>query len=284
MQASLQDLQSPNRNRESFLICQRTLLHCHEIIFGDLPPPATTPYLSVIPTAQSRFARKKVKVNASPALVGMGIVLLGSPGLPAVTEATGEVVIEQGRADNNGSGLKSLGRLEDDTVQGGVVTASRESMDDEDEAAGSSQNGSQEDLQDVSEEKVPSDSGVDSNGRRLPRSRRRTIGAAHTTPALHLHLRKPRLPRFSDDPLGQLDHTPPTPGHPFQSSPSLPSLQGTNRSGSLNAAELLLARYDFQSQIELLRSHFCRTEVGVAYTITLCVSQAFSLGSIPPQS
>jgi phosphatidylinositol 4-kinase len=68
-----------------------------------------------------------------------------------------------------------------------------------------------------------------------------------------------RQPRFSDDPLGQLD--PISPPAVTQSVPSLTSVKQSRQGSPSNASEFLLNRYDFGSQIHLLRGHFCRSEV-----------------------
>ncbi|KAA1471153.1 kinase-like protein [Dentipellis sp. KUC8613] len=267
MQASLKDLSDPSRNPESFHICQRTLLMCHELIFGDLPPPATTPYPSLMPSSQPRFFRKKVKPNAFPALVGMGSVLAGVPGLPVVTEIMGEIAVEQGRVDDQDNDLKSLERSEDNAEgSSNALPHAQQAVDEED--------GDSDDYSESEKSPNAEDSalqrqavfpgGLDANGQPIvPRkSRRRTIGAAQTSPALPLHLRKSRQPRFSDDPLGQLDPPRPAPSPAaFQSSPSLSSSYQPHRTNSANAADVLLSRYDLQSQVHLLRSHFCRSEI-----------------------
>ncbi|THH16349.1 hypothetical protein EW146_g4282 [Bondarzewia mesenterica] len=263
MQASLQDLATSRHNNRSFIICQRTLLMCHELIFGDLPPPISNPYPSQIDAPQRLFARKKVKAHVAPALVGLGVILASSPGMPQLRDVMGEVAIEQGRADDQGVELKSLERQDDDLVQGTVLIPFKQSTDEDDEPE--SPNPASPDVD--SEESLPRrtavfDGDLDANGQPILRSsRRRTIGAAQTAPALPLHVRKTRRPRFSDDPLGQLDISSPVPASiPFQSTPSLfPPRQP--RANSLAPEDELLSRYDKQSQIHLLRSHFYRSEI-----------------------
>lgn len=261
MQASLQDLAVSGHDNESFVICQRTLLMCHELIFGDLPPPVSTPYPSQVPTPKRLFARKKVKAHVVPAFIGLGMILAGSPGMPQVTEVMGEVAIEQGRTDDLGNDLKSLERYDNDLAQVGPIMPSKDSSEDDDDP--DSPGLASPDSETSPHKGAVFKGGLDANGQPISRlARRRTIGAAQTTPALPLHMRKERQPRFSDDPLGQLDAPSPVPtSTPFQSSPSLFTTKQP-RTNSLTPADVLLNRYDMQSQILLLRSHFCRSEVG----------------------
>ena len=106
------------------------------------------------------------------------------------------------------------------------------------------------------------ESSPESSGRkRSPRRKLPLHGAASTSPSLPMHLKKPRKPRFSDDPLGQLDQDE-TPKAATYSSPALSSARQARTSSSLNEQEALLAKYAPQAQRELLRKHFCRSEVG----------------------
>lgn len=258
MQSSLRDLDG-SHNNESFLICQRALLMCHELIFGDLPPPATTPYPSLLAAPRSLFARKKVKAHMPPAVVGIGLVLAGASGLPQLTETMGEVAVEQGRIDDQGSELKSLQRNDDDYAHNSTRRPSEQSTDDDDEPTTPTTDEHAGD-QTKSSKGVTFDGPLPSNGLPAPLSRRRSSGPSQTTPSLPLHVR--RKPRFSDDPLGQLDASVPVPAPvAFQSSPALSMGTSMRRSTSLNPTDALLSKYDLRSQVQLLRSHFCRSEV-----------------------
>ncbi|KAI0054091.1 kinase-like protein [Auriscalpium vulgare] len=261
MQASLRDFPS-SHNSQSFLICQRTLLMCHELIFGDLPPPTTMPYPSLNTSPNPLFTRKKVKAHPQPALVGMGMLLAGTPGLPRLTAVMAEVAIEQGRIDDQGSDLRSLQRPESDHAEGSVVPVPKQSIDEEQD--------DEDDVEDsppLRSDQDPSPPGLNGglhelDGRSMSgSSRRRFVNAARTSPSLPLPLRKQRRPRFSDDPLGQLDEPMPVLSAMTHSTPSLPFSKQAHRPGSLNAVEILLNRYDFSSQMLLLRQHFCRSEV-----------------------
>ncbi|KDQ60807.1 hypothetical protein JAAARDRAFT_31790 [Jaapia argillacea MUCL 33604] len=268
LQASLQDLSSPNRqNVRSFTVCQSTLHKCHEIIFGDLPIQAQAPYSGLNLPFDSLLARRKVRPILPPALIGLGLAL-AAPGLPQLVEVMGEVAIEQGRADEEGNDMRSLEPGDRDVV---IASPARQTVnlgDDEDE-----------DVEAVDEDRVISihpeahsskisrlnemfDCHVEGSSNQGSLSRRKTIGAARTSPALPLHLGKPRRPRFSDDPLGQYD--PPSPVHattPFQSSPSLSTSKPLLNLSHVAAADILLQNYDSKAQTHLLRSHYCRSEV-----------------------
>lgn len=271
MQAHLKDLAVSRYGSESFHICQRVLNLCQEMIYGDLPASGT-PYSSLnLPTLPG-FIRKKVKPNVQPALVGIGMVLAGVPSMPALTDIMGPVAIEQGRLDDQGEDLRSL-----DNPDGIVRTHSDRSQ--------STNEGKEEDEEDeVSDPEETKDGGQDNatpggglapvsaarlggkSGKGGPRSRRQTI-AAQTSPALPLHLRDPRKPRLSEDPFGQNDHPLPSAGlpSPFQSTPTFSASRHIRRGGSLTSADALLQKYDMEAQKFLLRTHFCRSEVGVLF-------------------
>ncbi|KAH7926326.1 kinase-like protein [Leucogyrophana mollusca] len=265
MQASLQDLASMP-NTPSFHVCQRTLHKCHEIIFGDLPPPASSPYSALSLPFQSRFTRRKVKARVEPALVGIGLALAGAPGMPVLTDIMGEVALQQGRADDDGTDLKSV-ETEDDTVHRVASTTINDSGDDDDNA---SDERTQPDQSAESTEDLPQESPNDAQTKppstRSPSNRVRTVGPAQTSPAL-VHLRNTHRPRLSDDPLDQLGQRPTRVASPYQSSPSIPSSQHPLRANVLNAADSLLQKYDLQSQTLLLRSQYCRSEVQFLLTL-----------------
>ena len=238
MQASLKDL-SANPASQSFQVCQRVLTQCHEIIFGDLPTPVSSPYATSRIPFQSRFVRRKVRPLLQPTLVGLAMVLAGTPGLPQLTHIMGQVAIEQGRAMEDNPEISGL---EHELSRGTVTVSNRANNDEDDDDAQLPPDSPQE-------EEPVFDSSITNLSRRNP------IGPSQTTPTLPVHLfMKPRL---SYDPFGQED-TQPT-NSPSHSTPSL-----LNRKHYPNASsqwESLLQRYDQQSQVHLLRSHFCRSEV-----------------------
>lgn len=249
MQASLQDF-SAAPTSQSFLVCQRTLHRCHEIIFAELPPPSSGPYSGLSSSFQSPFSRRKIKPRAEPALVGIGLVVAGVPAMPMLTEVMGEVALQQGRADDDGVNLRSV-ETDDDLVRG--IPASADSGEDDnptDEKA---------DNENAGESGVATagDTENRTSTRLIPR-RRRTIIAAQTSPAL-AHLRNVHRSRLSEDPLDQQDSSPGRVSSPYQSSPSISS--SPLKQNMVTAADALLQKYDLQSQSHLLRSQYCRSEV-----------------------
>jgi phosphatidylinositol 4-kinase B len=270
MQAALQDLAPTQHNTPSFVICQRVLHKCHEIIFGDLPPPATLPYASLNLPFQSRFTRKKVRPQVEPALVGVGMVLAGIPGMPKLTEVMGEVAIEQGRAQDAGQDAPRLANQDDDVVRGVTDVSGTDPTEDDDNDLDEESPGD-DPVTVTSEEsaaqRLHGTTELNSFGhRRLEEDstgRRQTISAAKTSPALPLHMRSVHKPRLSDDPLGQNDHSLPMRSvSPYQSTPAISSsLQQSQHSNIASGADFLLQKYDLQSQGHLLRSQYCRSEV-----------------------
>ncbi|KAH9484268.1 Phosphatidylinositol 4-kinase pik1 [Psilocybe cubensis] len=247
MQANLNDLSS-HRDSPSFVICQRVLQKCHEIVFGDQLLPSTSPYSGFILPAYTR--RRKIKHHAQPVFVGLGVLLAGAPAMPQLAEITGQVAIEQGRAEEEGEGLRGpeidehaplnssmRGFPNDDTYE----SESPPSLDDEPSPPPAKLVRSNSDL-----------------GKSSISGRRRNP-AAQTLPALPLHLQTIRKSRQSLDPLGQLDSD--NTIMPFQSSPSLASARTPLRSATINRADLLLSKYDVQCQTHLLRGHYYSSEV-----------------------
>ncbi|KIL69763.1 hypothetical protein M378DRAFT_69366 [Amanita muscaria Koide BX008] len=249
MQASLKDMSTNRYDSRSFIICQRVLHKCHEIIFGDLPSPGASPYSTLGLPFHARLTRKKIKSHAEPTLVGLGLVLAGAPGMPLLTEIVGEVAVEQGRADDDGSDLRSLER--DDSVMSTHSTEENENEENQDVDDHDSQK-SQEDIPNS----IPSI--VVERSEPSVLKRRRTIGAAQTVPALPLHLRSTRRLRASEDPFGQCDDVQTT--SPFQSSPSIASGRIPPSSAGI-FTDLLLEKYDLPCQSQMLRSHYFRSEV-----------------------
>lgn len=268
MQAHLKDLAGTRHDSESFHICQRVLNQCHEMIYGDLPASGT-PYTSLSLLTLPGFIRKKIKPNVQPALVGIGTILAGVPGMPPLTQIMGEVAIEQGRLDDLGEDLRSL-----ENPDGIVRTASnpgedRDVDEDEDGSDPESESRPTGTAPAITIGKPPMSAarlrGESRKGG--TRSRSQTI-AAQTSPALPLHLKDIRKPRLSEDPFGQNDPLPSAilaSPSPFQSTPTISASRHFRKPNSFNQAELLLQKYDSATQQFLLRCHFCRSEVG-AYT------------------
>lgn len=250
MQAALRDVSIRGPHSPSFAICQRVLHTCHEIIFNDIPPPITGPYGGLALHAQSRFARRKVKHHLEPAVVGIGLVLAGAPGMPRLTEVMGEVAVEQGRAGENSRDYKSIESQEDDIVLGSSLSQiySRQEAAEED---GDNDDNPESDDTDM----IPP---VQLGDPPKP-AVRRLVGPAQTVPALPLHLRDVQRSPASEDPLGQNDVDPVV--LPYLSTPSISSTRPTPRTSTINRADALLEAYDTESQCQLLRSHYCRSEV-----------------------
>ncbi|KAJ7172461.1 kinase-like protein [Mycena filopes] len=260
MQAALRDLSSSPNRSQSFIICQRVLHKCHEIIFADLPPPAPTPYASLTLPFQSRFSRRKVKPHFEPAVIGVSMILAGTPGMPQLTEIMGEVAIEQGRVEEEGAQFKSV-ESQDEEIASYATTPRTSTSDDPDDL---------DDEDDQPGHSYSSPQLVLPNGTASTPmhslGRRRTVEAAQTAPALPLHFRGLRRSRQSEDPLGQLDAESAA-GTPYQSTPSISSARPPPRGASLNLADVLLSNYDTPSQVHLLRSQYCRSEIQFLLTL-----------------
>ncbi|ESK97006.1 phosphatidylinositol 4-kinase [Moniliophthora roreri MCA 2997] len=253
MQAALKDLPSIHHESVTFSICQRVLHKCHEIIFSDLPP-AASPYATLSLPFRSRFSRKKVKHHTEPAIIGIGMVLAGTPALPRLTDIMGEVAIEQGRVEET-TEMRSIESQADDLATGSKLEAEDSQEDEENDLPATENN---QNLQ----------KGGSDEPQRLMR-RRSTIGPSQTVPALPLHLQNFRRSRNSEDPLGQLDAEP-IAGQvttPYQSSPSIPSTRPMITRMSSQNPDTILQTYDLQSQLHLLKSHYCRSEVQFILTL-----------------
>ncbi|KAG2078300.1 kinase-like protein [Suillus decipiens] len=267
MQASLQDISS-SPGSPSFQVCQRTLQRCHEIIFGDVPTPVSSPYSGLDLPFQIRFSRRKVKTHIEPTLIGLGLMLAGTPAMPKLTEIMGEVALQQGRADEEGSDLKSVQSDDNDVASGSGNTTRDDSGDDDDNGS----DGRNEDDRTTSSHERSSDDicappDPEVSKKRAILKRHRTIVAAQTSPAL-VHLQNMHRSTLSEDPLGQHDPSQPARvASPYQSSPSIPTAQHAFRQSTLNFGDYLLQRYGLDSQAYLLRSHYYRSEVQFLITL-----------------
>jgi len=226
MQASLHDFAS-SRNSPSFSVCQRVLHRCHEIIFNNLPRPSSSPYPSSTHSTHSPFSRRKLSHRPQPALVGMGVILAAAPAMPLLAQSTGQIAIEQGRADHP----TDLPMLETDLPPDLTPMTPGDDTDDPESPHSPS-------LPDDSDSKPPV-----------------VATAAQTMPALPLHLRSIQRSRASQDPLGQLDAQIPSPSH--HSTLSLPAPMATTP----NTPDILLEKYDVTTQSQLLRGHYYHSQV-----------------------
>lgn len=246
MQATLCDLSS-QRNSPSFVICQRILHKCHEIIFADHLLPLNSPYAGFALPSYTR--PQKVKHHAEPVFVGLGVLLAAVPGLPQLANIMGHVAIEQGRKEQDDKNVRSV-----ETDDNGVVlTASYQvSPDEVDEVDSPTSSDDNCQAQPISLQIPPSQAGN-------PHSRRLNLGA-QTLPSLPLHLQVKHRSRLSLDPLGQLESQQAA-IVPYQSSPSLPSARTPSRPSATHRADILLDQFDPQSQMHLLRGNYFHTEV-----------------------
>ncbi|KAG5634643.1 hypothetical protein H0H81_001281 [Sphagnurus paluster] len=271
MQAALKDISSSGHDSQSFAICQRVLHVCHEIIFSDPPAPTPAPYVSINLPPRSKLARRKVKHHLEPALVGIGLMWAGSPGMPQLTEIIGQVAIEQGRIEDNTHEFRSVESRDEDIALGLSPTQvyHRNNMDDDQDDEDSPDSDDAHGTPIISDVPVPG-----------ARSRRRTVGAAQTVPALPLHLRTMRRSRASEDPLGQLDADQVT--IPYSSSPSISSARSTPSSATINRAGALLEIYDKVSQTQLLRGLYADVVLFLGHTNTTRSNPAPSPDNFEP--
>jgi hypothetical protein len=268
MQATLNDLSQSQHRRgttksESFAICQRIIHKCHDIIYGDLPEPSAGPYSGLQVKPRSRFGRKRVKPYAIPALVGMGTMLAGAPGMPALTPISGQVAIEQGRREEEHR-LSGVVRESQEAETRGSLSSRTDSPIEDDDDGGYDSSTSRPSTTTF---KQPPKLSIFTQSTSSVQTV--TAQAARTSPSLAT-----RAHRLSEDPFGQLD--PPTPPStksslpPVQSTPSISLRPGLSRAGSLSYyahQEALLKQYDPFSQSQLLRSHYCRGEVQFLLTL-----------------
>jgi len=251
MQASLNDL-STRRDSPSFVICQRVLHKCHEIIFGDQVLPSASPYSGFV--LPSYMRPQKVKHHAEPIFVGLGIMSAATPAMPGLAEIMGRVAIEQGRKDEDGENIRSL-ELDTDGVP---FNASPRASQDEPDGNNSPVNINEDD----SLQMQPPSTRLHLS--QLPPSHpgslisRRSAFGAQTLPALPLHLQTKYQPRLSEDPLGQIEDQEII---PYQSSPSIASARTPARTAAIQRADSLLEQFDIQSQMHLLQSHYYLSQV-----------------------
>lgn len=260
MQAHLRDLSSSQRETKSFAVCQRVLHRCHELIFDDAPGLVSGPYGTIKVRSQTLLHRKRVKHHIEPALVGIGCVLSGVPGLPTITEIVGQVAIEQGREDD-----VKIRSFEPRTEISERRTVPEVVDEDGDEAAA-------DDEGQLEITSTPTDARSSFSDQHdedtVANRRRRTVEAAQTTPALSSSHNAKRRYKASSDPFGQMDPVE-TPATPYQSSPSFPSPKRMTLTSRSSQRDTALRDYDLKTQRLLLRSNYCRSEVGFTWTKSL---------------
>lgn len=278
MQTYLTDLSTTRRNTPSFTICQRVLLKAQNIIFSDPPAQSQSPYGTGPPSPiTTRFWKRRVKPRIGPAIIGITSILAGAPGLPQLTAITGRVAIEQGRvpiADDKAAPRPFQATEDDDGPVGlsaSTSTLPRPEVDgeqDSDELDGTVDDSDEE--QDVDtfgqstmpKLNIPADSTKpranaqphSERTRQSGLSRRTTLGPSKTSPS---------LVRQSTSRFGSRIYQRAT--SPSASTPSL------HRAPSMGTTSLLqddpLSRLDPTVQTQLLKSHYCRSEVQFLLTL-----------------
>ncbi|KAI5122957.1 hypothetical protein M0805_006836 [Coniferiporia weirii] len=262
MQAHLRDLASSQKDSRSFMVCQRVLHRCHEIIFEDSPGLVTGPYSTMKVRSRKFLQRNRVKHHLEPAIIGIACVLSGAPGLPQLTKVVGQVAIEQGRAEDSEKILRSLEPRGDESPAPAPSVQSPDEPDDEDK---------EEDDQSTEDAEVRERGHTKSLSKDMENGKDRLLfralsqsqrmrEAAQTTPALSQPANGVRRYKAADDPFGQLEATPSSIPH-FQSSPAISVSKKSRNSGSSTLLDALMQEYDFPTQRHLLQSHYCHSEI-----------------------
>jgi phosphatidylinositol 4-kinase len=203
------------------------------------------------------LARTKVAPRVEPALVGLGVVLAGVPGMPQLTRVIGEVAIEQGRIHDEGHGITSLHLQTDQIVPDiSVLTANDlpEGHDDDVDETEKQLNNRADGFLST----LPLIAGNDiAEVNRSDAGTIKPVGEAQATSTHPL----PEKLRLSLNPLDQLGFRPNSrPTTPSRSSPSISTPRAIPYA-NMRSDEELIQNYDLQSQSHLLRSHYCRSEV-----------------------
>ncbi|KAL5490504.1 PIK1 [Sanghuangporus weigelae] len=274
MQAHLRDLATRSKDSKSFLICQRILHRCHEIIFEDSPGLVAGPYSSMKVRSRKSMRRNRIKHHLQPAIIGMSCVLAGAPGLPTLTKTVGPVALEQGRVDDTEGNLRSVEPQDNeasvpspshnpvDQADADANEDEEEEKDDQEQTAVGAQ--AMEDNEQVSLSNSEGRKG-DLRFKALTQSQRLRL-AVQTTPTLSIL--KDGLHHSIDieDPFGQLD-TPSSNALPYQSTPAVSTSKKSSQSGSADFVETLLQEYDNETQRHLLQSHYCHSEIQLILTL-----------------
>lgn len=252
-QALLHDLSSTPRDSPSFVICQRVLNRCYDIIFGDpAPTVAVGPYRSpaVLGRPSSKWWRQKVKPHFEPSLVGITAVLAATPGMPCIASVVGKWAIDQGRVDDDTNGRRMLDGPDHEPVSPAPSVlnlgegAKKSSEDSDDGDLTPPTTASTDPAQTKRHTILAPSPEVD-----------RVFNPAQTTPSLSLRVQlvKPLSTRTTD-PFGQFDFV-----AAASSTPSIPSRPPPSRTST--APVPILQKYDPIYQSQLLRSNYARSEV-----------------------
>lgn len=268
MQAHLKDLAMRNKDSKSFVICQRILHRCHEIIFEDSPGLVCGPYSGMKVRSRKFMQRNRIKCHFQPAIIGMGCVLAGAPGLPSLTRIVGPVALEQGRVDDTVGNLRSVEPQNDDVP---APSPSRITVEQADEDANEDDKDEKENRDQATDEahaaavegQAREPNGEDRTGdlrfRALTQSQKLRL-AVQTTPTLSALKDGLRHSADIDDPFGQLD-APSGNTLPYQSTPAVSISKRSQHSGSADLVDSLIQEYDVDAQRHLLQSHYCHCEV-----------------------
>ena len=270
MQAYLSDLSTTRRNTASFAICQRVLLKVQNIIFDDPPITSSTPYgrLPSPVAGPSRFWKRKIRPRIAPALLGMGSVLAGAPGMPHLTMTTGLVAVEQGRIADDIRRSRPFHAADDADDIAHVPGPSIPPPDDESpESDGVDDENESSEEEDVDtfgrttamtklvlppDAKSEKTSLKDTPLRRSFSFSRKTAVAAMTSPTL--------VRKRASQTMGELQSL------PSQSTPSL-SIRTSLSQPQPSAVDVILQQLDLSTQSQLLQSHYCRSEVQFLLTL-----------------
>lgn len=204
--------------------------------------------------------RIRIKHHVEPAIVGLGCVLAGAPGLPVLTKVVGQVALEQGRVEDSETNMRSLESQTDEAPVPSPSLRDAEELGDEDGDGDGP----------LTEDTPVEENSLDVDGKGRLRSEALTQSqkmreAAQTTPSLSRLTSELRRSIAIDDPFGQLDAAT-TVIQPFQSSPAISNSKKSRQSGSSNLVEALIQEYDIVTQRHLLQAHYCRSEVCVLFS------------------
>ncbi|EJD06043.1 uncharacterized protein FOMMEDRAFT_139331 [Fomitiporia mediterranea MF3/22] len=273
MQAHLKDLALQRKDSKSFVICQRIMHRCHEIIFEDSPGLVTGPYSSMKVRSRKFMQRNRIKHHVRPALVGMGCVL-GAPSLPTFTRVSGQVALEQGRIEEREGNLRSLEPQIDESPVPSLSPRAKDVQADEveDEDENEERNDDEQPVVKVQTAEGDLDDPEiqeTDKGRlifKVLSQSQNMREAAQTTPAFSTITDRIRRSMAIDDPFGQLD-APSSNPLPYQSSPAIPNSRKSRPSSSGNVVEALVQEYDLDAQRHLLQAYYCRAEIQFMLTL-----------------
>ncbi|WWD19346.1 hypothetical protein CI109_103805 [Kwoniella shandongensis] len=240
----------------------------------------------------------RVNPHIGPALVGIGVMVASTPGIHGLVELAGDWAVTQGRrpiddADSSRAMVEAdVGGGADVSTPSRITAVRQKSNDDDgDDSEGDGEEvASPQPMSAILNRLSPKPT----SPLQHPASMVHIHHPAQTAPSLYTPPHSPspnastpsangHSPRKGSDPFGQLTPNPTlnTSGGPSRSStpPNRPQHQhfysvpelSVSRSGSSSnrlypgdrppPAEVLLATYDIDAQRQLLRSHYCRSEI-----------------------